>query len=39
MDDEGRTLIQTALQCAAALEPSGAELRVVLCPLSSAHRS
>jgi septal ring factor EnvC (AmiA/AmiB activator) len=38
-DDEGRTLIQTALQCAATLEPSATELRVTLCPLSSAHRS
>lgn len=38
-DDEGRTLIQTALQCAAALEPCATELRVTLCPLSSAHRS
>ena len=38
-DDEGRTLIQTALRCAATLEPSATELRVTLCPLSSAHRS
>jgi hypothetical protein len=38
-DDEGRTLIQTALQCAATLEPCATELRVTLCPLSSAHRS
>ncbi|EQD56101.1 hypothetical protein B1B_09063, partial [mine drainage metagenome] len=38
-DDEGRSLIQTALHSAATLEPSGTELRVVLCPLSSAHRS
>jgi hypothetical protein len=38
-DDEGRTLIQTALQGAATLEPTDTELRVTLCPLSSAHRS
>jgi hypothetical protein len=38
-DDEGRTLIQTALQSAASIEPSDTELRVTLCPLSSAHRS
>ncbi|MHB8390236.1 MAG: putative transposase, partial [Acidobacteriaceae bacterium] len=38
-DDEGRTLIQTALQGAATLEPTATELRVTLCPLSSAHRS
>jgi hypothetical protein len=38
-DDEGRTLIQTALRCAATLEPCATELRVTLCPLSSAHRS
>lgn len=38
-DDEGRTLIQTALRCAATLEPSATELRVTLYPLSSAHRS
>ncbi len=38
-DDEGRTLIQTALQSTAALEPIGNELRVTLSPLSSSHRS
>lgn len=38
-DDEGRTLIQTALQGAASLEPTDTELHVTLCPLSSAHRS
>ena len=38
-DDEGRTLIQTSLQSAATLEPTGTELRVTLAPLSSAHRS
>ncbi|MBI3271477.1 MAG: hypothetical protein HYZ53_20980, partial [Planctomycetes bacterium] len=39
MEDEGRTLIQTALQGAASIEPSHDELRVVLAPLSSPHRS
>lgn len=38
-DEEGRTLIQTALQSTAALEPSGNKLRVTLSPLSSPHRS
>jgi hypothetical protein len=38
-DEEGRTLIQTALRCPATIEPSDTELRVTLCPLSSAHRS
>jgi hypothetical protein len=38
-DDEGRTLIQTALQSTAALEPTKGELRVTLSPLSSLHRS
>lgn len=38
-EDEGRTLIQTALQSAAALEPTKDELRVTLSPLSSPHRS
>jgi hypothetical protein len=38
-DDEGRTLIQTALRSAAAIEPTADELRVTLAPLSSAHRS
>jgi len=38
-EDEGRTLIQTALQSAAAIEPGDRELRVTLSPLSSAHRS
>ena len=37
-DDEGRTLIQTALQSAAAIEPTDKELRIVLAPLSSPHR-
>ena len=38
-DDEGRTLIQSALQSTAALEPIGNELRITLSPLSSSHRS
>jgi hypothetical protein len=39
VDDEGRTLIQTALQSAAAIEPAENELRITLAPLSSEHRS
>jgi len=38
-DDEGRTLIQTALRSAAAIDPTADELRVTLAPLSSPHRS
>jgi transposase len=38
-EEEGRTLVQTAIQSSAALDPSGGELRVALTPLSSAHRS
>ncbi len=38
-DDEGRTLVQIALQSAATLEPTDSELRVTLHRLSSAHRS
>ncbi|MBF8300760.1 MAG: hypothetical protein HW394_1130 [Acidobacteria bacterium] len=38
-DDEGRTLIQTALQSAATIEPGNNELRITLAPLSSPHRS
>ena len=37
--DEGRTLVQSALQSSAALEPKQDELRVTLAPLSSANRS
>jgi len=37
--DEGRTLIQSALQDAADLEVTDTELRVRLRPLSSAHRT
>ena len=39
VDEEGRTLIQTALQSAAAIAPSMDELAVTLAPLSSPHRS
>ena len=38
-EQEGRTLIQTALQSAADLAVSDTELRIVLAPLSSAHRT
>jgi len=38
-EDEGRTLIQTALRNSAAIEPTDQELRVTLTPLSSPHRS
>ena len=38
-EDEGRTLIQTALRSAATIEPTDEELRVMLSPLSSPHRS
>jgi transposase-like protein len=37
--DDGRTLIQSALQSTATLEPINNELRVTLSPLSSPHRS
>jgi len=39
VEDEGRTLIQTALQSSATIEPTDDELRVTLSPLSSPHRS
>jgi hypothetical protein len=39
VDDEGRTLLQTAFQSTAAIEVGGDELRVTLAPLSSPHRS
>jgi transposase len=39
VDDEGRTLIQSALQSAAAIESTDKELRITLAPLSSEHRS
>ena len=38
-DEEGRTLIQSALAGAADLEVTGTELRITLAPLSSAHRT
>ena len=38
-DDEGRTLIQTAFQSAASIEPGKNELRITLAQLSSEHRS
>jgi transposase len=38
-EDEGRTLVQTALAAAADLEVTDTELRVTLAPMSSAHRS
>jgi transposase len=38
-DDEGRTLIQSALNSAGDLEVTGNELRITLNPLSSPHRS
>ena len=39
VDDEGRTLLQTALQSSAALEVTEGELRVTIASLSSPHRS
>lgn len=39
VDDEGRTLIQTALADAADIEVIGDELHIRLAPLSSAHRT
>ncbi len=39
IEDEGRTLIQTALQSSASIEPTDDQLRVTLAPLSSPHRS
>ena len=38
-EDEGRTLIQTALRSSASIEPTEGELCVTLAPLSSPHRS
>jgi transposase len=38
-EDEGRTLIQSALASAANIEVSATELRVVVAPLSSSHRT
>ena len=39
VEDEGRTLIQTALQDTADIEPTDDPLRITLAPLSSPHRS
>ena len=39
VDDEGRTLIQAALACAADLKVTKRELRVTLAPQSSPHRT
>ena len=39
VDDEGRTLIATALQARGDLEVHDGELRVTLTPLSSPHRT
>jgi prepilin-type processing-associated H-X9-DG protein len=38
-EDEGRTLVQSALACAADIDVASNELRVTLAPLSSPHRS
>lgn len=38
-DDEGRTLIQSALASAADLDVTATELQVILAPLSSPHRT
>ena len=38
-EDEGRTLLQSALASAADIEVSETELRVLVAPLSSAHRT
>jgi hypothetical protein len=38
-EQEGRTLVQTALASAADLEVTETELRITLAPLSSAHRT
>ena len=39
VEDEGRTLVQMALQDTAAIQPTQDELRITLAPLSSSHRS
>lgn len=39
VDDEGRTLIHSALASAADLQVTDSGLRVTLAPLSSAHRT
>jgi hypothetical protein len=38
-EDEGRTLVQSALASAADIEVSETELRILVAPLSSAHRT
>lgn len=38
-EDEGRTLIQMALQDTADIESTNEQLRITLAPLSSPHRS
>jgi hypothetical protein len=38
-EDEGRTLVQSILASSADLEASETELRVLVTPLSSAHRT
>ena len=38
-DDEGRTLIQSALMSSGDLQPTDTELRITLNPLSSLHRT
>ena len=38
-NDEGRTLIQSALASAADIDVTDRELRVTLAPMSSAHRT
>jgi transposase len=38
-EHEGRTLVQTALRSAAAIEPTASQLLIKLAPLSSPHRS
>lgn len=39
IEDEGRTLVQTALRSAATIEPTEDKLLVTIAPLSSPHRS
>ncbi|HSW40734.1 MAG TPA: hypothetical protein VLL97_14725 [Acidobacteriota bacterium] len=39
VEDEGRTLIQAALQSAASIKPTESELHVMLYPLSSPHKT
>jgi len=38
-ENEGRTLIQSALMSSASIEPTEKELCITLAPLSSSHRS